>query len=233
MSGQDEFKKMMGIEIRSVAEDDSNSWLLTYSDMMTLLLCFFTVLLAFSKIDMTKFEQITRHFTEKEDRKLTMAELSQTVSDFVVTEGLGSIIDVELTPKGVEIILKDNMLFDSGRSELKEKSLPVLSQISRIINHPDLADRIVSIEGHTDSRPIKTERFPSNWELSTARAASVVRYFISTGLNSKKFEASGYANSVPRASEVTSSGRQANRRVVVVITPNSYYDRISPNLPIS
>lgn len=233
MGGQDEFKKMMGIETRPIQEDDSDSWLLTYSDMVTLLLCFFAVLISFSKIDVTKIEQITQHFTEKENRKMTMAELSRTVSDFIVTEGLGSIIDVELTPKGVEVNLKDNMLFDSGKSELKKKSLPVLLQISRIINHPDFADRIVSVEGHTDSRPIKTERFPSNWELSTSRAASVVRYFISTGLNSKKFEASGYANSVPRASEVTSSGRQANRRVVVVITPDSYYDRIRPNLPIS
>jgi Flagellar motor protein len=115
---------------------------------------------------------------------------------------------------GIRLILQEKILFPPGSAELKPETYPILDKLYEILK--DLPNP-VEVEGHTDSIPISTERFPSNWELSTARASSIVRYFIAKGINPERLKASGYADAKPIASNATPEGRAQNRRVEVVI----------------
>jgi chemotaxis protein MotB len=110
------------------------------------------------------------------------------------------------------LILQEKILFSPGCAELKPEIYPILDKLYEMLK--DLPN---PVEGHTDSIPISTEKFPSNWELSTARASSIVRYFIAKGINPERLKASGYADTKPIASNAAPKGRAQNRRVEIVI----------------
>lgn len=115
---------------------------------------------------------------------------------------------------GIRLILQEKILFPSGSAEIKPETYPILDKLYEILK--DLPNP-VEVKGHKDSIPISTEKFPSNWELSTARASSIVRYFIAKGINPERLKASGYADTEPIASNATPEGRAQNRRVEIVI----------------
>ncbi|MEW6557012.1 MAG: OmpA family protein [Elusimicrobiota bacterium] len=209
------------VDLHKKQEDEGDAWLLSYSDMVTLLFAFFAVLLSLSTLDKVKLEMLTQYFA-KSDR-ITMKQLAEMVQESINAENLQQQVNVKLTSKGVEISFKDKLLFDLGKADLRDAAFPVLSKISGLLNYKEIAERKISIEGHTDSLPIRSAMYPSNWELSSARAASVVKFFTNNGLNSRRFESIGYADTQPIKLETDqSSGQPENRRVVVVITPDSY-----------
>lgn len=107
-------------------------------------------------------------------------------------------------------------LFGSGDDQIKGSIVPTLKAIAELILRFELT---VSIEGHTDNKPIETSRFPSNWELSAARAISVLRLFIESGVPAKKLSAAGRGEYRPTATNETIEGRAKNRRVVLIISP--------------
>ncbi len=113
-------------------------------------------------------------------------------------------------------ILTDNVFFDSGQASLNPGALRILDDIGAVLQgerkHP------IVVEGHTDSEPISGGIYPSNWELSGARSAAVVRRFAGAGVLSKRLALAGYADQVPVATNSTSAGRSRNRRVDVVLT---------------
>jgi len=119
-------------------------------------------------------------------------------------------------------VLTDKLLFGSGSATLQAAGLPLLDEMSRLLNvdrkHP------ITVEGNTDNQPIQSSQFPSNWELSTDRATTVVRFLIAHGVNDQRLSAAGYADLHPLAPNSTAAGRARNRRVDVVL------DRIYPNL---
>ncbi len=121
----------------------------------------------------------------------------------------------------LSITMVDRLLFDSGRAQVKPDGLKVLKRVSDILKH--VRDKQIRIEGHTDNVPIGTQlrnRFPTNWELSTARASSVVRYLIEQGgMNRASLSAIGYAENRPVASNDGEKGRAANRRIEIVLYP--------------
>ncbi len=127
---------------------------------------------------------------------------------------------LELVKGDFEILIRfqDNVIFDSGRSDIKEGALVVLGGISVILlSHQQELDGI-RIEGHTDNVPIHNARFPSNWELSTARAVQVLRYFIEEkDLDPRKLSAVGYGEYHPIETNDTVAGKTANRRVDILI----------------
>ncbi len=120
------------------------------------------------------------------------------------------------------INMVDRILFDSGRAELKSNGLEVLKRVSDVLK--TIADKQIRIEGHTDNVPIGVklrERFPTNWELSTARATSVVRYLVDHGgVDPEKLTAAGHADTIPVADNESEEGRQANRRIEIVLYPS-------------
>ncbi|GAB4356630.1 MAG: flagellar motor protein MotD [Gammaproteobacteria bacterium] len=136
-----------------------------------------------------------------------------------IRQAMQSLIDQDLVKvrqgKGwLEIELKANILFPSGSAALTENALPVLRRISEVLRkHPNP----VQVEGHTDNLPIRSLVYPSNWELSAARAASVVQLFVQVGMDPKRLAAIGYGEHRPVADNSTPEGRAQNRRVTLVV----------------
>ena len=114
--------------------------------------------------------------------------------------------------------LSENILFDSGRADLKSEGKTALEEVAGVLS--SIADRNFQIAGHTDDVPIASARFPSNWELSTARAVKVARYLEEKGVERARLSAAGYADSQPVASNETAEGRAQNRRIEIVLMPN-------------
>ncbi|NOZ52274.1 MAG: flagellar motor protein MotD [Gammaproteobacteria bacterium] len=124
------------------------------------------------------------------------------------------IVNVNKTNKGVEIEIKSSILFKSGKAYLNIGATPVLKKIAKIVKK---LPNEINVEGFTDNVPIKTAAFPSNWELSAARAASVVHLFTQAGVAPKRLAAIGYGEFKPVAPNATSIGREKNRRVAILI----------------
>ncbi|HMJ10501.1 MAG TPA: OmpA family protein [Polyangiaceae bacterium] len=114
--------------------------------------------------------------------------------------------------------LSENILFDSGKSELKKEGTVALQEVAGVLS--SIPDREFQIAGHTDNVPIKSAKFPSNWELSTARAVTVARSLGAQGVPQNRLSAAGYAESQPVASNDTPEGRAQNRRIEIVLMPN-------------
>ena len=114
--------------------------------------------------------------------------------------------------------LSENILFDSGKADLKKEGQSALEEVASVL--ASIADRDFQIAGHTDNIPIKSARFPSNWELSTARAVTVARFLGDKGVPPTLLSAAGYADNQPVASNDTPEGRQQNRRIEIVLMPN-------------
>lgn len=114
--------------------------------------------------------------------------------------------------------LAENILFDSGRADLKKEGQEALTQVGGVLS--SIENRDFQIAGHTDNIPIKSAKFPSNWELSTARAVVVTKFLAEKGVDPARLSAAGYADTQPVASNADPDGRQQNRRIEIVLMPN-------------
>ncbi len=166
------------------------------------------------RVDVEKISKLKRELTDLEKAKLELEErLKSEIKD-------GSIV-VENLEKGLVITFVAEVLFASGKSELRKDSLGKLDRVARVLN-TTVRDHNVGVEGHTDNVPIKYSGWKSNWELSTARALSVLHYLE----NGKKVDpirlsATGFGEHHPVASNAAKEGRQKNRRVEIVILPKT------------
>jgi len=222
----------------------SARWMLTYSDMVTLVLAFFIILFSFSTLDPKKFdvalvslkdalgvmpesvapveeradEQQVPQTRESEPYTLDWSQLA-TMED-KLRESLQDLeledaVVMSIEERGLVIRFSDRVLFDLGKADLKPTAREILHRVASVLK--DIPNEI-RVEGHTDDLPIHTERFPSNWELSTARATSVIRYFVeSEGMDPYRLSAAGYGEYRPVAPNDSSENRQKNRRVDIVI----------------
>jgi chemotaxis protein MotB len=116
------------------------------------------------------------------------------------------------------IELPDNVLFDSGAAELKPEGQATLIEIVQVLR--SIEGRQFQVAGHTDNVPIRSRRFPSNWELSGARAVTVARFMIDQGMPSDRISAAGYADTQAIETNDTDEGRQRNRRIEIALVPN-------------
>lgn len=223
----------------------------TYGDMVTLLLCFFVLLFAMSTTDSKKYQgmveslkgalgvmpggktispekvitdsRIQAKGTEFRYRKIAeniQESIEKTVSEMKIGDKneLLKNIEVTVTKRGINISLENTILFELGRAEIKPEALGILGAVA--VNIANIQNEIV-IEGHTDNLPINTIKYPSNWELSTARATNVLRYMLSKeGKLFGRVAASGYADSKPKAENRSEAGRKLNRRVDIIILKN-------------
>jgi chemotaxis protein MotB len=114
--------------------------------------------------------------------------------------------------------LSENILFDSGKAELKTEGQQALTEVAAVLS--SINDRDFQIAGHTDNIPIKSAKFPSNWHLSTARAVTVAAHLAANGVSETRLSAAGYADTQPAAPNDTPEGRQQNRRIEIVLMPN-------------
>ncbi len=127
-------------------------------------------------------------------------------------------VSLSMEDRGLVITFLDEILFDSGKAKIKSGAFPALDKVASVITDK-ASDLSVGVEGHTDNEPIKYSGWKTNWELSTARATSVLHYLVEKGVSPSKLAAIGYGEFRPVASNDTPEGRSKNRRVEVVILP--------------
>ncbi|MBD3218002.1 MAG: OmpA family protein [candidate division Zixibacteria bacterium] len=238
--------------------DDGNKvgqerWLLTYADMITLLLALFIVMYSMSKIDSEKFHNVTEALSEQLHKGRSIFEKSlrsdvigdntldygrlrliqQRIKDRIRLESMRRETPVGISTtvdqRGLVIHIKESALFDPGSHILKDDAyepLDIVSTQLKNINNP------IRIEGHTDNTPINTPRFPSNWELSAARAISVIKYFIEKHeISPDQLSALGFGEFKPIADNATPEGRAQNRRVDIVVLAQSEIKNEPPSQP--
>jgi chemotaxis protein MotB len=144
-------------------------------------------------------------------------DLKKRIDKLAREAGLADKLSTTVTPDGLKIrLVTDGVLFDSGSAVIRSQGRPTLEEIGRIIaregGHP------VKVEGHTDDQPIHTPQYPSNWQLSGARAAAVVQSLGAAGVSGKRMSLAGYAAEHPVAGNATPRGRAQNRRVEIILT---------------
>jgi len=209
--------KFPDIDESDPTEETEGGWLVSFVDILTLLLTLFVLLLAYHPQSQLK---------QAYDAPTTVKPLPETVAKpmakFTIPQDIKDKVDIVENPNNVNLVIKDDVLFDVGSSTLKASGESVLSSIARILGQNDSP---ISVEGYTDNTPIHTEQFPSNWELSTQRATTVTRYFIKYGIAVNRLRAIGYADTQPIADNDTAEGRARNRRVSLVVHVNEETDR--------
>ncbi len=220
-----------------VEEPSAPFWLTTFSDMVTLLMVFFILILSFSTIELEKFKgamssmkgalgimpemgsSVPSHkldFNERlTTRRTDITKKAEELETEIVKRNLTDKVQVEITDGGVHIRLGSKLLFTSGSAKIKPSAFPILKEIAGMIEGENTE---VYVEGHTDNVPIHTRKYPSNWELSTARAMSVVRYFHQAeGINAAQLAAVGHGEYRPLLPNTTPQNRAKNRRVEIFI----------------
>ena len=252
--------------------ENDERWLLTYADMITLLMALFMVMWAISSVNQSKFEELkvslkaafsgevlpeqgailpggqgamelpgtpvvptnpsqpsASFFQQPPSITATLAaaageadleslrRVQQQVEEYAAQHGMAGRITTSIDERGLEIrLLTDEVMFDPGSASLKAPSLPLLDRIAALLSGPEIPNG-VRVEGNTDSMPISTAQFPSNWELSTARATAVLQRLLGHGVAPGRLSVAGYADQRPVASNATAEGRAANRHVSLVV----------------
>ncbi len=217
-------------------EEEAEGWLLTYLDTMTLMLVLLVVMLSFAGKGRHDQAESAGHGimpagdgllpggaglidrqTQAKPVPPEEAPANPNAPDPLAglpLDKLGKDIEVVVQKGTVSFRISSEILFDSARSDLSLDGLKVLQQLIPVFNS---SQHNVVVVGHTDSVPISSARFPSNWELSSARAGSVVRYLQANGVDGRRLRAVGYADTQPLADNATAEGRARNRRVELVL----------------
>jgi chemotaxis protein MotB len=214
-------------------------WLVSYADFVTLMFGFFLILWASATQDPVKFSELALAFQRAFNNGQMIGQqgtgeiigeggrmgqimispfqrISETAGEVINQMGLTDEVSVGMRKDGLVVSLSGSLLFDSGKADLRPEAADVLSRLSNLL---EPTDGKIKIEGHTDNIPFATKEMPSNWELSANRAAAVLRYFTETvGLPPERFEAAGFADVRPIASNDTREGRAKNRRVEIVLS---------------
>ena len=240
-------------------EHMSESWLLPYSDLLTLLLALFIVLFAMSSVDSSKFDKISRAFnmafeggtgvfqnpspipeerltgikgeegTDKEKEKEKnpadmekekLSDIQEKMNAYIAENELDEKLNTSLTDGGLLLTIRDNVLFDSGVAEVRKRDESVAREIaSLLVMEPP---RNIMISGHTDNVPIRNVEFESNWELSVMRAINFMKLLLENDkLDPSLFSANGFGEYKPVVSNETEAGKARNRRVEILILPQT------------
>lgn len=212
------FRRNVNLRRRS----ENTLWIFTYSDLITQLLLFFVMLFTMSSVNKTNFssalksiQSALKHTESDENKNVPISRLVDDISAVIQNENLEKSVEVDKTKDGVTISLGDAILFKTASPELRGQAKHFLKNFAKIL---DKINNPIEVIGHTDDQPIKTKLFPTNWELSTARACSVIRYLVDYGeLNPDRFVAKGYSEYKPRVENDSLENREKNRRIEIII----------------
>ena len=217
----------------SVTQD---GWMVAYLDLMTLLLALFIIMGAIShskagvKMQAPSSPQKTATEGAPVSDNATVQRQGQkngmedNIQRILGSNSLGGVMDYKLSPGQVRLQMHANMLFNAAGTELNKKSRLMLKNIAKVLGN---YRGKIEVAGHSDDIPLTKGRFRSNWELSSARAATVVEALINLGIAQNRLHATGYADTMPLASNATAAGRAKNRRVefIIVMGPEFIYER--------
>jgi len=251
---------LVGEELQDAIEDMSHEgcdeggapeWMTTFSDLMTLLLCFFILMFAMSEIKMDKFMQAAESMrvgfgqseVESEEQAGTgspasadtsgvsvenavedmLEDIKEKLEHFVSQYKLENTLDVSKDEKGVTLSIQDVVLFKPGSPWVNDNSMWVIEALGLIVNEIDIP---LVVSGHTDNVPINTSQFPSNWELSAVRAAGIARMLVDEGFDATQIYVEGYSEFKPIESNDSYEGRAANRRVDLLYSRDNVRENI-------
>lgn len=215
-------------------------WMSTFSDMVTLLLTFFVLLISMASFEPVQFKMtseslqgafgvlesfptvpvhpvvaIPKKTGDEQKRKQSLQD-AKKIQEVVESKNLDQAVKVEVTETGIAIMLRDPVGFASGSADLKEQGRDILGDISDILRQNEGLK--VRVEGHTDDVPISTSRYHSNWELSSARSLSVVELLSkSTGITPANMSAVGYGEYRPLTPNTSPESRSKNRRIQIFV----------------
>lgn len=223
--------------------ENHERWLVSYADFITLLFAFFVVMYSISSVNEGRFRAVSDSIqaalkpvvSSPASTKLVpigdknaalvavlskKAQLVRKLQDVLGTKtkqlNLMEHVNVMETETGMKVAISDSMMFESGQAELKAQAFPILEALAEVLNDRIMKD--VKVLGHTDNVPMRTAQFPSNWELSSARAVTVVRALSELyRVPADKMSASGHAEYKPVADNLTPENRAKNRRVELIV----------------
>ncbi len=227
-----------------VDTDDSAGWIVTFADLMTLLLVFFVLLYSLASFDKEKYksavESIKIRIDQKAelvglmellevpdsiDTKITIEDITglrsreesliRDINKFIVSKESAKTIATHVVDGKIIVRINGHALFTSGSADLKINAIPILDRIVAVVfEYPEYN---INIKGYTDDIPIATPRFPSNWELSAIRATTVLKHLIQKGIKPERLTATGYADMEPLLPNTSATNRAVNRRVEFVL----------------
>jgi chemotaxis protein MotB len=202
-------------------------WMVTYADAITLLLCFFVLLLSIMEPKKEKFETMRSAFAEAVDGKAEQpfTDLTSDIQSMIQEKMMEDSMSVEQTERGMIIELSSGAFYATGSAEFKDDAIPMLMDLVDMIKDFNYDEYRIDVEGHTDDVPMsgKDRAFPTNWELSSGRASRVVRFFIEEGLEEQRMKVLSYADTKPKVPNLDEEGnpipenRELNRRIAIVI----------------
>lgn len=224
-------------------EHPDERWVISYADLVTLLLGFFILLYATADQNVAKMESLSRGLSsafnvpvkegagggtlfdggtgiipernDSADLPLDFEAIRKSIQKETQVGGMEGKIAVEKGQDRIILRLSDNLVFSSASADIRPEARPLLAVVAKALQRNG---NDVSIEGHTDNIPVATDRYPSNWELSSARATAVLRVLTEEyGIDAKRLVASGYGEYRPIASNLTPEGRAVNRRADIVL----------------
>jgi len=205
---------------------------ISYADMVTLLLVFFIYLYSISTIDKVKFMQGKDAVSKQMNRKVEvdnklldqiqieqqkLKEMQEKINAYIQQEHLENLLSVNYDRDHLELNLGNALLFTLGSADLKDEAGKILIVLGDLFKSTE--SKII-VEGHTDDRPIHTSQFPSNWELSAARAAAVVHFLETQNIPGDRFLVMGYNQYAPLAPNDNDENRSKNRRVKIILKPD-------------
>ena len=209
------------------ADPNTEDWLTTYADAVTLVLCFFILMFSVSEPKEAEFKKISEAFKAAgfidEVADNPFSQLREELEIMVENNALEQVMSVEETDDGIELELSSSSFYHSGSAKFRREAIPILEQVADVLRDFDYDAYNIIVDGHTDDVPIRSEAYPSNWELSAGRATNIVRFFIADGLTKELMHAAGYADVDPKVPNLDDNGnpipsnRELNRRVVVRI----------------
>jgi len=223
-------------------------WLLTYADLITLLMIFFIMMYVISNVNAQKFVQLANvlgsvfgnqasilpndssilqqksNINTPEADLTQMYQIMQQLEEYFQMKGIAGRVSLSMEERGLVISLQDTILFASGSATLTPDARNIIAEVGK--NIQPLPNYIL-VEGHTDNLPIHTTEFPSNWELSSARATNVVQDLIQDGIRPERLSATGYGEYRPIATNDSLAHEQMNRRVDIVLL-RTMYSKVEP-----
>ncbi len=215
---------------------DDSGFYTSFADMMTLLMVFFVLMFSVSKPDESKFDQVAKSVSQAFNQEVAqeiideinrLEVLEKSLNATIEAVQLSDQITTEVTPEGLKLELASSALFAAGSAEIRQSMKATLKQLSGAILTLPSEEYMMRIEGHTDDVPISTARFPSNWELASARALNVLHLFEANGFPSDQLAATSYADTQPKlpnrsaTGEALTENQAKNRRVLVYIKPRT------------
>ncbi len=208
-------------------EGGEEDWLMSYADLVTLLMAFFLSMLSVSHVDPVLFEQMKKGLRsdigKNKDVKTPLGEIKHDLDSLLAGQRARGDVSVDLTREGIVLEFSSSAIYDPGKADIGPAARQNIDIVTDAIKNIEYYKFAVDIEGHTDNIPIKTLQFPSNWELSVSRATNIVKYMISKGIPSERLKAAGYADTKPKTPNVDAEGKSIpanqakNRRIVLKI----------------